>query len=348
MTKSIRIGHASLSENRTAYGEAGDQGYYDEYGRHNEEVRIQKYSEKTIKTSNFHTVLRPKDSAVAEKSVIACEQGCNNNCVGYSQNDRLSLYNEAEKVGFDLSKITVNCNTDCSAFMAVCAIAAGVNVSKSVTTTSMVKAFKDSNKYNVITDTSYFSDISKLARGDILVKHGHTIMVLGDEGSSADPSVPGPEVTSTISFSGLKLNANLTKITTSSISLALDIIKIENDEVVDSVDNTEYNWSYLLSPITAKTEPSAVSLSMKSNNITINNGISKDSTYKLIIKATKKSDSTVYTSPNIIFTTKTSFVQSTKTQKFGTGNFNNIKKCNMLINIKDSFKPTILYHKEEL
>jgi hypothetical protein len=87
---------------------------------------------------------------------------------------------------------------------------------------------------------------------------------------------------------------------------------------------------------------------MKSNNITINNGISKDSTYKLIIKATKKSDSTVYTSPSIIFTTKASFIQSTKTQKFGVGNFKHIKKCNMLINIKDSFKPTILYHKEEL
>ena len=167
----IKIGHASLDENGKAVGgSAGDQN--------KKEVCIRAWYK-----GGWHTVLRPKSSTLAEKSAKACEAACSNDKVGYDQGGRNTLYTKAKAVGFDLAKITAACECDCSSLMHVCAIAGGAKLeygSNGMTTRTMVDELVASGDYEKLTDSKYLTTDANLRRGDILVKSGHTIMVLED------------------------------------------------------------------------------------------------------------------------------------------------------------------------
>ena len=183
-TKIKKIGHASISENNSKYGTAGDST-----GK--EVCMVSNYNISRIQP---YIVLRPNKADLAEKSALACEAGCKNNHIGYSQSTRNTLNTYAKAVDYDLASVTTDCNTDCSAFMAVCAIAGGANIaygSNGPTTSTMRAKFKQSGDYDVLTGAD--SSVELLKRGDILVREGHhTIMVLrnGEE----TPDVPIPDV----------------------------------------------------------------------------------------------------------------------------------------------------------
>lgn len=173
----IRIGHASIDENNKAKGgKAGDQT--------NKEVCIRSWYSKP-----WDYVLRCKDRNKAEIMAEQCEKGCANNHIGYDQNQRNTLRTQAQNVGYDLSRISVDCETDCSAFMTVCAECSGIKIpyngSNAPTTSTMKNAFTSTNMFDVLTDKKYTTSEDYLLRGDILVKSGsHTVMVL-DDGKSA-------------------------------------------------------------------------------------------------------------------------------------------------------------------
>lgn len=171
----VKIGHSRIDENGKARGgSAGDQ------------------TGKEICTGNWYSgnwtvLLRPKNSATAEKMAKACEAGCANGKIGYDQNQRNTLRTQARAAGWNLSRITATCECDCSSFMSVCAEAAGVSMDKAYTggnapTTSNMRAkFKATGAFNVLTDSKYLTGSKYLKRGDILVKEGaHTVMVLSD------------------------------------------------------------------------------------------------------------------------------------------------------------------------
>jgi hypothetical protein len=163
----IRIGHASIDENRKAKnGKAGDQT--------GGEVTIRNYY-----NSEWTFILRCKDKQKAEIMARACEAGCENKNIGYDQSERNTLRKYAKAAGWDLSKITTPCECDCSSFMTVCAEAAGINVpysgNNAPATYTMRTAFKSTGMFDVLTPT-----VAK-RRGDIIVKNGHTVMVLDDE-----------------------------------------------------------------------------------------------------------------------------------------------------------------------
>lgn len=183
-TKITKIGHASMSENNNKYGEAGDS-------TGNEVCIVQNYDISRIKP---YIVLRPKTNLLAEASAIACEAGCLNDNIGYSQSSRNTLYNLAKSNGYNLATVGL-CNTDCSAFMSVCAIVGGANLiygSNGPTTSTMRAKFKQSGNYEVLTSTEYTNSADLLKRGDILVKEGyHAIMVL--ENGTEIPGEPGTE-----------------------------------------------------------------------------------------------------------------------------------------------------------
>lgn len=173
----IKIGHSSLDENgNITGGSAGDQN--------GKELRTQNWYNK-----GWNVLLRPKSSTLAEKSAKACEAGCANSKIGYDQSQRNTLNTQAKAVGYDLSKIAVGCECDCSSFMHVCAIAGGANLSygsNGHTTRTMVAAFANSGDYEKLTDSKYLTSDKYLKRGDILVREGsHTIMVL-ENGSLAE------------------------------------------------------------------------------------------------------------------------------------------------------------------
>ena len=168
---SVKIGHASISETGKIHGEAGDST--------SKEVCIRSWYK-----NSWHTVLRPIDEKVAEKMAVACEAGCLNNKIGYDQYQRNTLRTQAKAVNWDLSKITVPCECDCSSFMSVCAECAGIDIpyngGTAPSTRTMVDAFKSTGEFKLLQESKYLLSDEYLKRGDVLVKNGHTVMVLED------------------------------------------------------------------------------------------------------------------------------------------------------------------------
>ncbi len=167
---SILIGHASIDENGAiSGGAAGDQT--------GKEVCTRTWYSKP-----WDFVLRCTDSAKAEKMAAACEKGCANSMIGYDQRQRNTLYAKAKAVSYDLSRITSPCECDCSSFMTVCALAAGIPITygaNAPTTSTMKNVFRSTGEFDVLTDSKYLTSDSCLKRGDILVKAGsHTVMAL--------------------------------------------------------------------------------------------------------------------------------------------------------------------------
>lgn len=178
----IKIGHASLSENKdtgwNGKAQAGDQT--------GKEVCIRDWYD-----GKWDFVLRAKESKVAEKMAKTCEAGCVNDKIGYDQSQRLTLNVQAQKVGYDLSKIKIACECDCSAFMCVCALSAGINVAPNLRTSTMCQPFVKTGAFDVLTDKKYLDSDKYLKRGDILVRAGvHTVMALANGSKIATIQAP--------------------------------------------------------------------------------------------------------------------------------------------------------------
>lgn len=171
----VTIGHASKDENNTARGgSSGDQT--------KKEVCTRSWYNKP-----WTSVIRPKDSAKAEKIAKAMEQACANDKIGYDQNQRTTLYTQAKALNWDLSKITTACECDCSSLVAVCVNAAGITVSKDIYTGNEKTALANTGAFTVLTDSKYISKPDNLKRGDILLGAGHTAIVLTDGDNVSAP-----------------------------------------------------------------------------------------------------------------------------------------------------------------
>lgn len=176
----VYIGQASIDENGDIKnGKAGNQ------------------SGRELNRSNWYNggwtlLIRAKDPKTAEKMARACEAGVSNKNIGYDQYQRNTLRAEAKKAAWNLAAIKTPCETDCSAFMAVCAEAAGVNMDVAYTqgnapaTFQMKQQWGKTGKFEMITDKKYLTSSDYLKRGDVLVNESrHTVMVLND-GSKAE------------------------------------------------------------------------------------------------------------------------------------------------------------------
>ena len=233
MAKTIKIGHASISENGTAYGNAGDSTGKEVY-------IIDNYN---ISNIDPYIVLRPKSSSIAATSVAACIAGCSNDNIGYSQTGRNTLYTLAKELDFDLSRVGL-CNTDCSAFMTVCAIAAGARItygSNAPTTSNMRTRFSQSGDYEVLTSTKYTTMTDYLKAGDILVhENTHTVMVL-ENGNEFQQDTDEVDLTQSLQTYNLIISASNIENTAATINIKA--IKQVNE--LEAIINAT-NWTYIL------------------------------------------------------------------------------------------------------
>ena len=168
----IQIGHASTGENGGRNNAAGDQT--------GKEVKISNWY-----ANGWNQILRPKTQELAEKMATICETLCRNECIGYDMNQRNTLHTELKKLGYDISKLNTLCETDCSAFMTVIAIAAGVTGLEYTTNapvcSTMKGPFKGTGKFYVIEDKKITNSDKYLNRGDILINtKKHTVMALNN------------------------------------------------------------------------------------------------------------------------------------------------------------------------
>lgn len=166
-TMNVRIGHASISENRTTSGKPGDQT--------GKEVCIRDWYSKPWDFMAIHP-----DVNVRDKHAKAVEAACRNDNIGYNwygDFDRNSLNRLAKEVGYDLSKVGL-CNCDCSSLQNVAAVASGSGAtygSNGWTTSTMRNALKNLG-YKIVTDATYLKNASYCVRGAIYVKtSAHTV-----------------------------------------------------------------------------------------------------------------------------------------------------------------------------
>lgn len=160
----VMIGNARISEHGTIKGSKGDQT-----GR---EVMQQTWASGGC----WAYVIRPKSAEVAKKIAAAMVAACNNDNIGYSQADRLSLYNIVSKNGWNIAKAG-KCNCDCSALVAVCCNAAGIKVPATMYTGNELVTLQKTGKFTVYTAADYTMKSNKLRTGDILLRAGHTAIV---------------------------------------------------------------------------------------------------------------------------------------------------------------------------
>lgn len=172
---SVKIGHASGNENGgITGGQAGDQT--------KNEVCVRSWYDR-----GWTLVLRPISAEVAEKMAKACEAGCANDSIGYCQAHRNDLRKKAKAAGWNLARIKTPCECDCSSFMAVCAEAAGIDMSRTYTagnapaTFQMRAQWAKTGAFQALTEAKYLTCDKYLRRGDVLVnEQSHTAMALSD------------------------------------------------------------------------------------------------------------------------------------------------------------------------
>ena len=205
----VKIAHASSDENgRISGGKAGDQT-----GR---ETRIQNWY-----ANNWHYVIRFLKPEMREKFAKAMEDIANNPNVGYAQDDRNTLLKEAEKVGWDISKIKTPCEADCSSAVTVACICAGVPknalyVGGNCASTRTLRARLNNTGLVEVTNDAKFVGSDKYAlRGDIYLKENVHVVAVISNGELAQPKEekPAQPQTTTTTFAlgqKVKLKAGAT------------------------------------------------------------------------------------------------------------------------------------------
>ena len=194
----VKIGSARIDENGKAYGgQAGDQT--------GKEVSTQSW----YAHSKGWALLRAKSAEAREKIARCMQAACDNKHIGYDQYQRDSLYNEAKQYGFDVSKVTKNVETDCSALVRVCVNYAGITVG-SFRTTNQPKVLMATEAFDLYTDDDHCKKSANLLRGDILVTktQGHTVVVLSDGSNAAKERAAHPDTEITLGSRVLTLGCD--------------------------------------------------------------------------------------------------------------------------------------------
>ena len=186
---SVKIGHASLSENGTIRGKAGDQT-----GR---EV----YTRNWYKHSKGWVTIRAKNALMAKYIAEAMEAACKNDNIGYDQTGNQTLWNQIKDKGFDPAKASEPCETDCARLVRVCCQYACEKVNNGVTipdfyTANLKSKLQRTGLFDVFTSSKYTNKDDYLLIGDIQVTKtkGHTWVILSN-GSKAE--VPYIEIEKT-------------------------------------------------------------------------------------------------------------------------------------------------------
>ena len=176
----VIIGSARIDERgRTTGGAAGDQT--------GNEVSTQSW----YLHSKGWRVFRAVNTVAAEAIAVCMQAACDNNNIGYDQNQRNTLYNAVKPLDFDVRKLKTKVETDCSALIRVCCAYAGIPLSDFNTATEASTLLK-SGKFVELTDSKYTKQQDYLRRGDILVTKtkGHTAAVL-TSGAKVESDIPG-------------------------------------------------------------------------------------------------------------------------------------------------------------
>lgn len=129
----------------------------------------------------WNCVMRFRNPAMADRFAYAMEAAAKNSHIGYNQYQRNTCLYHARAVGYDPSRIAVNCETDCSALATLACIYAGIpeaalyQSGNSSTTGNLRARLAATGLFDVFTTPDYTGAPGKLRRGDILLYEGHHV-----------------------------------------------------------------------------------------------------------------------------------------------------------------------------
>lgn len=158
--------HARMSESGSANGKKGDQT--------GGEVAITNYSNHKLGWIS----LKAYNPTLIDWMIYYGKKLANNPCIGYGQNDRLSLYNELVKCNWIVDNLNTPCNTDCSAFIRVLIVLAckrmGIN--------KTIPNFTTVNEKSVLLNTGlFYVNTSNISKSILVTKSkGHTVLCYDD------------------------------------------------------------------------------------------------------------------------------------------------------------------------
>lgn len=166
----------------------------------------------------WNCVLRHSDETVRSKlAELACAAALND-CVGYDQYQRDTYWTQLQKANYDPSKITVKCESDCSAGVIANTKAVGhllgISALKNISATytgNMKTGFKAAG-FTVLTDSKYLNGTEYLLPGDIL---------LNEKSHTATNITKGSKAVSTSSTTSSSTITTTTNTTSSSVILKL-------------------------------------------------------------------------------------------------------------------------------
>lgn len=177
----VIFGSARIDENGTAHGgKPGDQT--------SKEVSAQNW----YKHAKGWRVFRARNAERAARIAAEMRKACDNPNIGYDQWNRNTLFSEAEKVGFDLSKVSTPCETDCSALVRVCLAATGILLPSWMNTKTLPGLLNSSGAFEELKGSEYTDKPDKLKSGDILCTsvQGHVVVVIQGNDSEGGETVP--------------------------------------------------------------------------------------------------------------------------------------------------------------
>lgn len=163
---------------RYAGGKAGDQTGNEWYAR---SYYIPGYG--------WDAVYEPPTEKIGKKVAEQAKAGADNKHCGYDQNQRNTLLVQAEKAGWDLTKIKIDCEGDCSSSTTVCVICAGgatkeimMNGSSNCPTTHNIGARLEAAGWKKHTETKYLTSSDYLGEGWIVNAPAHHVVINGTKG----------------------------------------------------------------------------------------------------------------------------------------------------------------------
>lgn len=124
-------------------------------------------------------VLRYPDQTVALKLATLAIDAALNDHIGYDQSQNRTYLNQLKAVGWEPSKITVNCEADCSAGVCANVIAVGHLLgipalqNHTGTYTGNIRSALTKAGFQLLTDSKYLTSGDYLLPGDILLNDGH-------------------------------------------------------------------------------------------------------------------------------------------------------------------------------
>ena len=175
----VKIGNASISENGTIRGKAGDQT--------GKEVCTRNWYKHSKGWYALECIVPGMDEYIAE----AMEKACANPDIGYNQYENGTLWENVKAHGYDPSKTTKKVNTDCARLVRLCVQYACVKMGIDIIvpdfyTATMANVLVRTGLFRKLSDAKYTAQDAYLRRGWPMVTRtkGHAIVVL-ENGSKA-------------------------------------------------------------------------------------------------------------------------------------------------------------------